>query len=303
MADAAARSPITRASRFGMASVSKLFTAVAILQLVQEGKLALDDTLAKLLPGFPDAEFARGATIHRLLSHTAGAGDYWDDEYERHWGQITEHSQMLPHVLRHLGESPPGEYSYSNSGYILLGLVIEAVTGQSFYDHVQRRVLGPAGMIATGYPKRSEQPPGAALPYDPEMEAGAVKLGSWLPARLGERGTSAGGASATADDLLRFVEALRSGRLLDAVHLELLTRPHVEIGPDRWYGYGTMIARRDGVVSWGHGGSAPGTQFELEVFPAADTVLVMLSNYNTIAGVELASALGHLVRNEPAPQP
>jgi D-alanyl-D-alanine carboxypeptidase len=209
---------------------------------------------------------------------------------------------MLPFVLKHLGASAPGTFSYSNSGYVLLGLVIEAVSGASYYDYVRKHVLGPAGMSATGYPLRGDATPDVALPYEPAMDAGAVKPGVYVPAVLGARGSSAGGASSTVDDLLRFVDALRGGKLLDAARLELLTRGHVPYGErkDAWYGYGTIVERERGVLSWGHGGMAPGTYFELKVYPERDTVMIVMSNYNTIAGPETASALDHLIRN-PAP--
>ena len=296
--NASLETPMSRTTRMGMASGSKMFTAIAILQLEAAGKVSLSDPLIKYLKDFPDQEFARRATLHQLLTHTAGAGDYWDDAYEKAWGSITRLPQMLPFVLSHLRDSPAGEFSYSNSGYILLGLVVEAVTGDSYYDYVQTRILDPAGMTSTGFPIREDATRGVALPYDPEMDAGAVKKGSYLPVTLGARGTSAGGAFTTVDDMMRFADALRSGKLLDAPRLALLTGKHVSYaGPDSWYGYGTMIEEKKGAVSWGHGGSARGTQFEFRVFPDLDTVMVVISNYNTIAANEMASALDELIRN------
>ncbi len=298
VADAPKGVLVTRRSRFGMASGSKMFTAVAILQLAQRGRLSLTDPLAKHLPGLPNPEFAKRATLHQLLTHTAGAGNYWDDAYEKEWDRITGLAGMLPFVLAHLGASPAGEFSYSNSGYVLLGLVIEAVSGTSYYDYVRKHVLEPAGMASTGFPLRTDSTPNGALPYEPEMDAGTVKPGVYVPVTLGARGSSAGGASTTVDDMLRFVDALRAGALLDPAHLDLMTRGHVRYGgPDSWYGYGTIVEDDRGVRSWGHGGMAPGTQFELKVYPERDAVMLVMSNYNTIAGPEMASALDHLVRN------
>jgi len=175
---------VTRHTRFGMASGSKMFTAVAVLQLAQAGKLSLADPLIRP-SGFPNQESARRATVHTLLTHTAGAGNYWDDAYEREWGTITELRQMLPFVLAHLGASPPGEFSHSNSGYVLLGLVVEAVSGTSYFDYLQRHVFEPTGMRATGFPIRGEAAPDTALPYEPEVDAGAVKPGVYVPVTLG----------------------------------------------------------------------------------------------------------------------
>lgn len=298
VADAGRNLPMTRTTRLNTASGSKLFTAVSILQLAQAGKLSLQDPLAKHLPDFPNAAFARRVTIHQLLTHTAGAGDYWDEAYERQWGSITETRQMLPFVLAHLDQSPPGTFSYSNSGFVLLGLVVEAVSGLSYYDYVKARITDPAGMTATGFPTRGDAVPGIALAYNPELEAGAVKPGVYVPAILGARGTSAGGASTTVDDLVKFADALQRGTLLDKAHLALLSAHHVPYGPaDTWYGYGTIVDERRGVRAFGHGGQAPGTTFDLRIYPDQQTVMVVMSNYNTIAGPELASALDHLIRN------
>lgn len=299
LADAARGIEVTRSTWFGMASGSKMFTAIAVLQLAQAGKLALDDALVRHLPTFPNLAFAKRATIHQLLTHTAGAGNYWDADYERSRDAITEAKQMLPFVLAHLGDTPPGEYSYSNSGYFLLGMVIEAASGESYHAYVQKHILEPAGMRSTGFPTRAEGGASYAVPYDPEMDAGQVKPGVYRPVMLGGgRGTAAGGAATTVDDLLRFADALAKGLLLDQPHLELMTKAHVAFSPQS-YGYGLILDRKGGVISYGHGGTAPGTQFEFRIFPGLETVMVVMSNYNTIAGNELASALDDLIRQTP----
>ncbi len=298
MADDARKTPISRSSRLNMASGSKMFTAVAILQLAQAGKLSVDDPLLSHLPDFPDRDFAARTTLHQLLTHTAGAGNYWDDAYEAAWDTITTLPQMLPHVLRHLGETPAGEFSYANSGYVLLGLVIEAASGETYYDYVQRHIFAPAGMVATGFPLRGEETPDVARPYDPRLAAGAVQPGAYIPAVLGARGTSAGGAVTTADDMFRFADALQGAVLLDRAHLALMTADHVPYSAtDSWYGYGVIIEKKRGVLSYGHGGMAPGTQFEFKVYPDVDAVMVMLSNFDTIAGPEMATAIDDVVRN------
>ncbi len=302
MADAARGVPMARTSRLGMASGSKLFTAIAVLQLAEAGKLDLEQPLARTLPSFPNQEFARRATLRQLLTHTAGAGNYWDDEYERHWGEITRLDQMLPFVLRHLGETPSGTFSYANSGFILLGLVVEAVSGQSFYDYVQQHIFAPAGMRSTGFPVRGDGSPDLAVPYLPVLVAGAVEKGKYEPVELGARGTSAGGAVTTADDLLRFADALKGGLLLGPSHLRLLMEGQVPYaGKDSWYGCGTIVESKRGVRSYGHGGMARGTQFELRIYPDLDTVLIVMSNYDTIAGPEMAAALDGLITNGARP--
>ncbi|MGE0640550.1 MAG: serine hydrolase domain-containing protein [Thermoanaerobaculia bacterium] len=292
--------PMTRATRLNMASGSKLFTAVAVLQLVDDGKLTLDTRLAKLLPDFPNRDWAAQVTVRQLLTHTAGAGDYWDDEYEKSWGAITATAEMLPHVLRHVGSTPVGDYSYSNSGYIVLGLVAERITGKSYYDLVQERIFARAGMKATGFPLRSRAGADVARPYRPEYDAGAVRIGSYVPVTLGERGTAAGGAVSTVDDLVAFVRALANGTLLrPATFREMISEQVSQGAQGLAHGLGPILETEGTVTSWGHGGTARGTQFELRVYPARDLVAIVMSNYDTVAGYELAQAIDDIVRASP----
>lgn len=301
LADASRQTPVQRGSVFGMASGSKLFTAVAVLQLVQRGRIDLKRPLSAYLPDFPDRGFAQRTRIEQLLTHTAGAGNYWDEEYDRQRSEITETAQMLPHVLRRLDANTAGRYVYSNSGYLLLGLVVESVSGLPFHAYVHRHILKPAGMQHTGYPLREELPPTFAYPYLPEWEAGAAQPDRPRSAPIGGRGTAAGGAVTTLDDMLRFAQALSQHRLLDARHLDLLTQATVPVGAGAQHqGLGAAIDLARGVRSFGHGGRAPGTHFDLRLYPERGAVLVVMSNLDTIAGAEIASALDHLVRNSVA---
>lgn len=303
IADVEAALPIARETRFAMASGSKLFTAVAVLQLLQAGRLGLDDTLAAHLPDFPDTAFAARATLRQLLTHTAGAGNYWDSAYESAQADIRGNADLLPFVLPHLGETPAGEFSYSNSGYLLLGLVIEAVSGGDYYRYLDQEVFAPAGMTATGFPLPSHPSTAALAPargYDPIIEAGAVKPGSGQAVPRVGRGTAAGGAVSCADDLLRFAAALTGGRLLDAERLALLSELQVGDGTgDSGWSCGAEVRTAGGVASYGHGGTAPGCQFELQIYPQLDAVLLVMSNFNTIATHEWAATLDGLLRNSP----
>lgn len=298
LADVENGRPITLATRFGMASGGKLFTAVGILQLAQAGRLGLDDPLAVHLPDFPDSAFATRTTVRQLLTHTAGAGNYWDANYEAARSRIRSNADLLPFVLPHLGETPAGEFSYSNSGYLLLGLVIEAVSGQDFYAYLEQELFAPAGMRHTGYSQPGEAGE-FAKGYEPILEAGAVKPGSYRPVEAAGRGTAAGGAVSNAEDLLRFAAALEEGRLLDPEHLALLSELQVDSGAGNASGWscGAEVLDAGGVHAYGHGGTAPGCQFELRIYPALDSVLLVMSNYNTIAAHEWAATLDALLRN------
>jgi|CXWL01.1.fsa_nt_gi CubicO group peptidase (beta-lactamase class C family) len=293
LADAENLRPNSVDTRFGMASGSKMFTAVAILQLAERGLLGLDDPFVRFVPEAADLPGARLITIRNLITHTSGINNYWDAEYERDWGNITEHLQLLAHVLRNFGSPTPGAYEYSNSNFALLGLIVERASRENFYDYVHAHIFAPAGMAATSYPLRSRAGVEFAEPYDAVMEAGAVAVGRHAPVVLGERGSGAGGASTTAADMLAFDRALRAGVLVRRETLaEMSAMQAREPGDRQGYGYGFIV--NDG-QSYGHEGSARGTQFAFRRYDTSDTSVVVISNYNTIAGPEIASALDRLL--------
>ena len=139
-------------TKFNLGSMDKMFTAVAIMQLVEQGRLALDDVIADHLPDYPNQEVANAVTIHHLLTHTSGLGDYSEsDRYKAVHDQIRSLEDYVPLFVDTPLEFEPGEqFLYSNSGFIVLGLIIEEVTGQSYYDYVRLNIFEPSGMTDTG---------------------------------------------------------------------------------------------------------------------------------------------------------
>jgi D-alanyl-D-alanine carboxypeptidase len=288
LANANALRPNALDTRFNLASGGKMFTAVATMQLSERGALSLSDPITRFIPEAAAFPGATDITIRHLLTHTSGIPNYWDDEYERDWANIIEHTQLLGHVMRNFGSARPGEYAYSNSNYALLGLIVERASGENFYDYVRAHIFEPAGMTASAYPLRSEQGPEYARPYNAVMEAGLVAIGRHADAALGARGSGAGGASSTAADMLAFDRALRGGVLVRAETFAQMHEMQAESDlPGSGYGYGFMIQPG----SYGHGGSAPGTQFEFRRYEDDNVTVVVMSNFNTIAGPEIASML------------
>lgn len=297
LAEVEARRPNTVDTRFNTASGSKMFTAVAVMQLVEQGQLSLDDPITRHVPQTAALPGADAITTRHLLSHTSGIGNYWDEAYEADWANITNHQGLLRHVVRNFGAPKPGVYEYSNSNYALLGVIVERISGQDFYDHVRDAVFMPASMTHTDYPIRQTGawPADMARGYNPVSEAGLVAIGRHDPAVLGARGSGAGGATTTAADMIAFDAALRGGKLVSAATLALMTTLQATSDmPGYGYGYGFIVA--DG--RWGHGGSAPGTQFEFERFDAQDVTYVVASNFNTIAGPEISGLLNRLIAPE-----
>jgi CubicO group peptidase (beta-lactamase class C family) len=271
----------TPATRFRIGSMNKMFTAVATLQLVEAGKLKLDDPIGKYLPGYPNKEVAAKVTVRHLLSHTGGTGDIFGPEFDQHRLQLREHRDYLKlYGGRGLTHEPGARFEYSNYGFVLLGALIERVTGGSYDDYVGDHVFRRAGMRSTGALPEAVEVPDRAVGYLRSSPAG----GGWVPNTdtLPWRGTAAGGGYSTVGDLLRFAQALGSGRLISEATLAEATRPH-----QQRYGYGFDVQGQGRLGSYGHGGGAPGMNGELRVFPELGFVVISLSNLDPPAASEL----------------
>jgi D-alanyl-D-alanine carboxypeptidase len=268
----------TLETRFRIGSMNKMFTAVATLQLVEAGKLALDDPVGKHLRDYPNKEIASKATIRHLLTHTGGTGDIFGPEFDRNRLQLREHSDYV----RLYGSRPPrfkagAMFEYSNYGFVLLGAIIEAVSGESYYDYVREHVFFPAGMTATDSLPESDDVPKRSVGYM-RPSPGAR---SWQPNTdtLPWRGTAAGGGYSTVGDLARFADALTSHELLSAASTQLLVTGKVALGPGISYAFGFEDSRdKDGNGWVGHGGGAPGMNGDLRIYPKSGYVVAVLAN-------------------------
>jgi len=280
-ADRKARTANTPATRFRIGSMNKMFTAVATLQLVEAHKLALDDPIGQHLPDYPNKEVAAKVTVRHLLTHTGGTGDIFGPEFDQHRLQLREHRDYLKlYGSRGLTHQPGARFEYSNYGFVLLGALIEQVSGMSYYDYVEDHVFHPAGMTSTGSLPEAVDVPDRAVGYMRASPSG----GAWVPNTdtLPWRGTAAGGGYSTVGDLLRFAQALASGRLISEAMLAEATRPH-----QQQYGYGFDVQGQGSLRSYGHSGGAPGMNGELRIFPELGYVVVSLSNLDPPAASEL----------------
>lgn len=256
-------------TQFRMGSMNKMFTSISTLQLVQEGKLALSDPIGKYLTDYPNKDVASKVTVRHLLTHTGGTGDIFGPEFEKNRLTLREHSDYLKlYGSRALEFEPGAEHRYSNYGFVLLGALIEKVTGMSYYDYVRSHIFQPAGMTSTDSLPESEKVVKRSTGYMREE-------GKWLPNTdtLPWRGTSAGGGYTTVGDLLKFAQALESGKLISKAMLAEATKPQSED-----YGYGFGIQGEGALKSYGHGGGAPGMNGDLRVYPQLGYVLVSLAN-------------------------
>lgn len=286
-ADAAGERPLEPDTPLNLGSGNKMFTALAAARLVEEGRLDWDAPLQRFFPDFPHPEHARRVTLGHLLSHTSGIGEYWTPEYEARWGEIDGLGQMLPFVYRAGTTFPPGtRWSYSNSNFVLAGLIVERVTGRGYYEVVRELILDPLEMEDSGFFLREGGPRSSSLAR-PLVRAGE----GWAEADQPLRGSSAGGGYSTARDMLRFTRGLVTGRIVSPETLEEILVDRTEgLEAAGGYGYGFALHRDGGVISFGHGGTAAGVNFELRYFPSADLTLVAFGNQDN-------GAWDSLVRN------
>jgi D-alanyl-D-alanine carboxypeptidase len=272
--------PNTPETKFRLGSMNKMFTAVATLQLVEAGKLALDDPIGKHLRDYPNKKLASRVTVRHLLTHTGGTGDIFGPEFDLNRLKLRDHGDYVKlYGSRALTHEPGARFEYSNYGFVLLGALIERVSGESYYDYVRDNVFRPAGMTATASLPESVRVPNRAVGYmRPYAGADWESNTHTLP----WRGTAAGGGYSTVRDLMRFAEALESGELISKATLAEATRPHRQ---DYGYGFGMQGEAR--LRSYGHGGGAPGMNGELRVFPRLGYVVVSLSNLDPPAASQL----------------
>ena len=187
-------------TRFRIGSMNKMFTAVSILQLVQAGKIKLTDSLGKYIADYPNQDAAAKVTIHHLLTHTGGTGDIFGPQYDAHRLELrTLNDYIALYGKRALAFEPGSRWVYSNYGMLLLGVVVERVSGQSYYDYVAEHIYKTAGMTLTGSEPESEAVRDRSIGYMRPQGGGARTPNTDT---LPYRGTSAGGGYSTVGDLM-----------------------------------------------------------------------------------------------------
>jgi D-alanyl-D-alanine carboxypeptidase len=290
LADRNRRIPNTLRTRFRIGSMNKMFTAVATLQLVEAGKVKLTAPLGTYLPDYPNRDVATKVTIHELLTHTGGTGDIFGPDFDAHRTELrTLAAYVKLYGSRGLEFEPGSRWAYSNYGFILLGAVIENVTGHSYYDYVQQHIYAPAGMTRSGSLPENQAVADRSIGYTKPPGTTA-----WAPntATLPYRGTSAGGGYSTVEDLARFAHALLGHKLLSPDTTKLLITGKVNAGPGARYAYGFEDARDADGNGWvGHGGGAPGINGDLKIYPESGYVVAVLANIDPPAAQRISEYL------------
>jgi D-alanyl-D-alanine carboxypeptidase len=309
-ADVAQKTPMTPQTRFRMASHSKLFTATAVMQLREQGKLRLDDPVAKYLPWFQVKRAADDdpeITIEQLLTHSSGlpreAGSHWTTfEFP-----TTEELRGLM-AERQAPFSPEVRWKYSNLAYSIAGLVVEAVSGQRWADYVQRHIYGPLGMAASSVDTKVD---GLATGYNRLLPDGTRSTTPFIDAKGMAAAT---GITSTVDDMARFASAqFRSGRRSGANILStgsLREMHRVRVLENNWTqgnAIGFAVRRERDKVYVSHGGSYPGYQTQTMLYPEGRVAVVVLTNADDAnpggIATQLMNTVGEAVAKATAPKP
>lgn len=312
--DVGGSEPVTPKTRFSLGSGNKMFTALLILSLVEQGKLQLEQPIGAFFPDFPDADLARQITIRQLLAHSSGLGDYLTDEYEKNGWSSTRIVDVVPFVYSdfraHGPHFAPGtQHRYSNSGFLLLGRILEQVSGKDYFDLVREKLYVPLGLRETDHYLTDGSVPDLATALakaaGPKAASKATTAGTsgaskWIEARRGLRGTSAGGGFSTPRDILRFGSALVGGRIVSHETLARMTTAQPPEDPEgELYGLGFLLEKSAaGASSFGHGGIASGVNFEFRFFPDENLTLIAFCNQDNGAYDDLRKNIVKLITGD-----
>jgi D-alanyl-D-alanine carboxypeptidase len=284
LADREKKIPNQLKTRFRIGSMNKMFTAVATLQLVQAGKLDLKTPFGKYLTDYPNQDMAAKVTVEQLLTHTGGTGDIFGPEFSRRRLELkTLQDYVSLYGTRAVEFEPGSRWRYSNYGFLLLGVLIEKVSGKSYYDYVRDHIFKPAGMTGTDSEPEDQAVADRSIGYTRFRGGDFQGNADTLP----YRGTSAGGGYSTVEDLFRFATALQTHKLLNAEHTELLTTGKVDTGRGK-YAFGFQDQVINGTRCFGHGGGAPGMNGALQICPGPGYVVVVLANMDPPAASRVA---------------
>jgi CubicO group peptidase (beta-lactamase class C family) len=291
-------------TKFNLGSVSKIFTAVAIAQLVEQGKLSFDDTIIQYVDGFL-YDVAGRITIEQLLTHTAGLGDLFTPAYMADKDTVDTVDGFMRYITsQDLRFEPGTQHQYSNGGFVVLGAIIEKVSGEDYYNYIRRHITEPLGMINTGFYKKIDPIPNLARGYA-NADGGPQLLPPLPPPGQGRQqkisppppmadsnavrednlstlpliGNPSGGAYSTVRDMLKFSSALMNHALLSKEYTDALMNGYVN-APRGEYGYGFEVLVENGYRTVGHSGGAPGVSAMFRILVNDDCVVVILSNYD-----------------------
>jgi len=271
-------------TKFNIASLGKMFTGVAITQLIQKGELLPNDSLNKYVNDeWLKPEDSNKIQIQHLLTHTSGLGDYFKSLYTQRSPMVfrgLEDYQSLV-VNQELVFEPGERWSYSNTGMLLLGVVVEHISGDSYYDYVRKHIFIPAGMTNSDFFEKDRPASNRATGYTKEFTDSGVRWQNNRFTRVMKGGPS-GGSFSTVEDLLHFDIALRNHRLLNPNYTQMILSAKPELNSP-FYGYGFFINESPVGQIASHGGDGSGISCQYKMYLDIGYTTIILSNYNVPA--------------------
>jgi CubicO group peptidase (beta-lactamase class C family) len=260
-------------TKFNLGSITKVFTKVAVMQLAEQNKLSLEGYISEYLPNYP-SDIAAKVTINHLLNHTSGMGSYFNEKFESSKEKLRTVDDFMNLFINDPLSFKPGEKTqYSNNGYVVLGKIIESVSGQAYYDYAREHVYQIAGMNDSDHYETDLPVPNLAIGYARmrNQSDGGIEW-KWRENSLmiGIKGSPAGGGYSTVDDMLKFSVALRNHELLNQKYTDLVYLQPSLAGSgraERLHGFG---------ISCG----APGIGAVFKMYLDTNYVKVILSNHD-----------------------
>jgi CubicO group peptidase (beta-lactamase class C family) len=300
LANQQAKVPNRLDTKFDLASMNKMFTGIAVAQLAAQGKLSFDDNIGKYLPDYPNKKVAREVTIHQLLTHTSGMGDYFNARFEQAKANLRSVKDYFPLFVNDRLSFEPGEkYHYSNAGYVVLGRIIEQLSGQSYFDYVREHIFKLAGMRDTDSYEMDRDTSNRAIGYTNTEPNGRLESisGRDNASMLPVKGGPAGGGFSTARDLVKFADALGTRKLLSPKFTELVLTGKVERDEEGGgkYAYGFAEDRVNGKRIIGYAGGYPGANGAFSIYPDLGYTVVVLSNYDPPSAQRVAYQLREMI--------
>lgn len=263
-------------TKFNIASITKMFTAVAALQLYERGKIDLQTPIGKYLPDYPNEIVRNSVTVHQLLTHTSGLNNFYVNDLDKiKNSDYEEISDFVPLFANDTLLSKPGtKYDYSGTGFVVLGLIIEKVSGQDYYDYIRQNILEPANMMATSEIQVDSVVRNKASGYTSGFgQNDILKKNEYYLTKA----SPAGFYYSTVEDLFKFSKALRNHQLLNKDTTDLMLDPKVK-GYNTYLGYGIDIDNRYNQTIIGHSGGWYGIHGELMDFMNDNYTVIILSN-------------------------
>lgn len=293
--------PLRTGQVYRIASITKVFTAAEVLKLAEQGRLSLDDTLDKYLPDFPNASHIR---LRQLLNHTAGISDIARNPQPGFMARKLDTATLLAEVASRDPAFAPGtQQSYSNGGYIVLGAVIEKVTGEPWYQAIDEHLLAPLGLRQTRYGDNAAIIPGRVAGYTTDTPDHSVRNASYINASVP---AAAGALVSTAEDLYRWMRSLAGGRVISqASFAQMTTAATLPPGTTvtHPYGLGVYLWQVRGKTMVGHTGQINGFASAAGYVPDAQITVVVLANDDNMDARTMARRLAALALGQPYDTP